>query len=60
MKNLLFNLKAVQTGSYKPEVGARTETLEVGAGAAINSFGSASLLLKNLCFNLKYWKMHFS
>ncbi len=26
MKNLLFNLKAVQTGSYKAEVGARAET----------------------------------
>ncbi len=24
MKNLLFNLKAVQTGSYKAEVGAKT------------------------------------
>jgi hypothetical protein len=31
MTNLLFNLKAVQTGSYKAEVGA-------GAGAETNSF----------------------
>ncbi len=30
MKNLLFNLKAVQTGSYKAEVGARA-----GSGAEL-------------------------
>ncbi len=34
MKNLLFNIKAVPTDSYK---------VIVGAGAEINSFGSAPL-----------------
>jgi hypothetical protein len=36
MKNLLSNLKALQTGTHKIEVGA-------GAGAKANSFGSATL-----------------
>jgi hypothetical protein len=46
MKNLLFNLKAVQigTGTSKAQVGAGTETfLKVRAGAETNSFGSAAL-----------------
>jgi hypothetical protein len=38
MKNILFNLKPVQTGSLKAKVGA-----EAGAGAERNSFGSAAL-----------------
>jgi hypothetical protein len=38
MKNLLFSLKAVQTGGYNAEVGA-------GAGAETNSFGSATVTL---------------
>jgi hypothetical protein len=37
MKNRLFNLKAVRTGSYKAEVGA-------GAEAETNSFSSTTLL----------------
>jgi hypothetical protein len=36
MKNLLFHLKAVKTGTHKAQVGA-------GAGAETNSFGSATL-----------------
>jgi hypothetical protein len=40
MKNLIFNLKAVETGSYKAEVEAR-------AGAETNSCGSATLYLSN-------------
>jgi hypothetical protein len=36
MKNLLFHLKAVKTGTLKAQVGA-------GAGAESNSFGSATL-----------------
>jgi hypothetical protein len=40
MKNTLFNIKSVQTGSYKAEVGA-------GAGAETNSFGSATLVSSN-------------
>jgi hypothetical protein len=38
MKNLLFHLKAVKTGTHKAQVGA-------GAGAESNSFGSATLLV---------------
>jgi hypothetical protein len=41
MKNILFNLKAVQTGSYKAEVGA-------GAGAETNSSGSTTLHVRLL------------
>jgi hypothetical protein len=37
MKNLLFHLKAVNTGTQKAQVGA-------GAGAETNSFGSATLV----------------
>jgi hypothetical protein len=40
MKNLLFKLKAVKTGSYKAEVGA-------GAGVETNSFSSATLLIRS-------------
>jgi hypothetical protein len=36
MKNLLFYLKAVKTGTHKAPVGA-------GAGAETNSFGSTTL-----------------
>jgi hypothetical protein len=46
MKNLLLNLKAVQTGTNKAEVGAGAGSrnfLKVGAGAEKNSFGSATL-----------------
>jgi hypothetical protein len=57
MKNLLFHLKAVKTGTLKALVGARAgsgagagagaETLKVGAevgvGAVTKSFGSATL-----------------
>ncbi len=39
IKNLLFHLKAVKTGTHKAQVGA-------GAGAESNSFGSATLLSK--------------
>jgi hypothetical protein len=35
MKNLLFHLKAVKTGTHKAQV---------GAGAGTNSFGSTTLL----------------
>jgi hypothetical protein len=38
MKNLLSNLKALQTGTHKIEVGAGA-----GAGAKTNSFCSATL-----------------
>jgi hypothetical protein len=45
MKNLLFNLKAVQTGSYITEVAAGPGNFlkaGAGAGAETNSFGSAT------------------
>jgi hypothetical protein len=46
MKNQLFNLKAVQTGTHKAEVGARAGSgnlLKIGARAETNSFGSTTL-----------------
>jgi hypothetical protein len=59
MKNLLFHLKAVKTGTHKAQVGAGAgsgaeagaETLIVGAGAGgkSNSFGSTTLQ-KNSCY----------
>jgi hypothetical protein len=42
MKNLLFHLKAVKTGTLKAQVGARAGS---GAGAEKNSFGSATLVI---------------
>jgi hypothetical protein len=45
MKNLLFNLKAVQTGSYIAEVGASSRNF-LKAGAETNSFGSATLRMR--------------
>ena len=52
MKNLLFHLKAVKTGTQKAKVGAGSGArnfLKVGAvaGAEINSFGSATLYATN-------------
>ncbi len=41
MKNLLFNLKAVHTGTYKAEVRAGAKTLKVGAGAGAETNSSA-------------------
>jgi hypothetical protein len=49
MKNLLFNLKAVQTGSYINEVAAGPGNFlkaGAGAGAETNSFSSATLHMK--------------
>ncbi len=59
MKNLLFHLKAVKTGTLKAQVGAGASSrsrsrsgsrsrnfLKVGAGAEKNSFGSATLVLR--------------
>jgi len=48
MNNLLFHLKAVNTGTLKAQVGAGAgagaETIwKSGAGAEKNSFGSATL-----------------
>jgi hypothetical protein len=50
MKNLLFHLKAVKTGTLKAQVGAGAGSgaragagAGVGAGAEKNSFGSATL-----------------
>jgi hypothetical protein len=44
MKNLLFHLKAVKTGTHKAQVGAGAGNfLIVGAGAESNSFGSTTL-----------------
>jgi hypothetical protein len=46
MKNLLFHLKAVKTGTHKAQVGVGAGSgnfLIVGAGAGSNSFGSATL-----------------
>jgi hypothetical protein len=52
MKNLLFHLKAVKTGTLKAQVGAGAgagaETLKVGAGAEKNSFCSATLMVGHL------------
>jgi hypothetical protein len=48
MKNLLFRLKAVKTGTHKAPVRAGAETFESrshGAGAETNSYGSATLLI---------------
>jgi hypothetical protein len=61
MKNLLFNLKAVYTGTHKAEVGAGAELrsrngyfLKVGAasGDETSSFGSATLLENVYSFSL--------
>ncbi len=56
MKNLLFHLKAVKTGTHKAQggagagsgagAGARTRA---GAGAESNSFGSATLVHTLFC-----------
>jgi hypothetical protein len=50
MKNLLFHLKAVKTGTHKSQVGAGASSgagnfliVGAGAGAESNSFGSATL-----------------
>jgi hypothetical protein len=43
MKNLLVNLKAVQTGSYKAEVGAAAGAKTNSFGSRTNSFGSTTL-----------------
>jgi hypothetical protein len=48
MKNLLFHLKAVKTGTHKAQVGVGAGSgagnfLIVGAGAESKSFGSATL-----------------
>jgi hypothetical protein len=48
MKNLLFHLKVVKTGTHRAEVGAKPEggnflKIRSGAGAKTNSFGSATL-----------------
>ncbi len=55
MKNLLFHLKAVKTGTHKAQVGAGAGNFLIveagtGAGAESNSFGSATLanLQKNV------------
>jgi hypothetical protein len=48
MKNLLFNLQAVQTGNYKAEV---------GTGARPNSFGSTTLVV---CTTTKIIKFNIS
>jgi hypothetical protein len=54
MKDLLFPLKAVKTGTHKAQIGAGSGAraiLKVGAGAGAragaetNSFGSATLLV---------------
>jgi hypothetical protein len=63
MKNLLFDLKDVYTGTHKAEVGAGAELrswngnfLKVGAGAGggaeKNSYGSATLLENVYSFSL--------
>jgi hypothetical protein len=49
MKNLLFHLKAVKTGTLKAQVGAGASSgagnfLKVGAGVEKNSFGSTTLV----------------
>jgi hypothetical protein len=54
MKNLVVDLKAVQTDSYKAELGASSgaETFfkaGAGAGAESNSFGSTTLHLEAPC-----------
>ena len=62
MNNLLFHLKAVNTGTLKAQVGAGAgagagaETfLKLGAGAEKNSFGSATLpSLYTVIFLLTY------
>jgi hypothetical protein len=51
MKNLLFDLKAVKTGTHKALFGAGSRAgnfLKVGARAKTNRFGSATLP-KRLC-----------
>jgi hypothetical protein len=45
MKNVLFNIKSVKTGSSKAVAGARAGSgAGAGAGAEKNSFGPATLL----------------
>jgi hypothetical protein len=42
MKNLIYHLKAVKTGTQKASVGAGAGS---GAGAETNSFGSTTLVI---------------
>jgi hypothetical protein len=49
MKNLLFHLKAMKTGTHKSSSQSRSGNflkVGVGAGAKSNSFGSATLVIR--------------
>jgi hypothetical protein len=55
MKNLLFHLKAVKTGTHKAQVGdGNCLKFEAGAGAEKNSFGSATLFSSLIITELPY------